>query len=326
MRRTGYALLPVASVAETLWAFLDWATQTAPASNEADHALVAGLRARFSALRNTPITVLEQASIGEKVQSLLTQARLHAGLADDAVVADEQPAIVFLDSAVLMFGGLNVDLNSADVNSLVGFLAQCKGTQESPAVAALVEQPDRNAWSHAYEEGYRLAEDLRERLGIDADQLYVDIDQILAQLGVAVVERALATPGIRGVAVAGAAFTPSILINTSSFYNKNAAGKRFTLAHELCHILYDRTRARKISHVSGPWSSARTEKRANAFAAMLLASPSAIRKNLDLDALTSPAVTQLAQSLGIGFTALVEHLYNVDLINDCERDQMRPAH
>ena len=37
------------------------------------------------------------------------------------------------------------------------------------------------------------------------------------------------------------------------YFNSNDSGKRFTIAHELCHVLFDRTRARRVAHASsGP--------------------------------------------------------------------------
>ena len=54
---------------------------------------------------------------------------------------------------------------------------------------------------------------------------------------------------------------------------------------------------------------------------MFLAPPSAIRKRL-VD--HSPdAVRQLANDVGMGVTALIEHLYNFDLIDDAEREQLK---
>lgn len=319
----GFALLPVSAVAEPLWQFLAWAMASAPAVNELDLSIVAEFKARFAALRETPLKQLELAYIGEQVQQLLDQARAAARLPNDGRVADGLPAIESLDSAVLMFGGLNVDLGQADMQRLLGLLAMQRGYMESPCLSLLVHNPESEAWSRPYEEGYRLAEDCRDELGIEPDQVFVDMEAVLEQLGISVVAQEFETNAIRGVAVAGEAYAPAVLVNTTSFYNKNDAGRRFTLAHELCHILHDRTRARKLSHLSGPWASARTEKRANAFAAMFLAPPSAIRQRLT--AITPEAVRQLAGEVGMGVIALVEHLYNVDLINDAEREELRQA-
>lgn len=317
----GYALLPVSAVAKPLWQFLEWATESAPAANNADQAIVADLKMRFALLQKTPINQLEQRYVGEKVLGLLEKARRSVGFVADSKLADNLPAIESLDSAVLMFGGLNVDIGASDMQCLLSFLAGQKGQVESDALSRLVQNPENEAWSRPYEEGYRLAEDCRDELGIDPDQVFVDMRDVLDRLGIMVLENALETNAIRGVAVAGNGFAPAILVNTTSFYNNNDVGKRFTLAHELCHILYDRTRAKKLSHLSGPWASARTEKRANAFAAMFLAPPSAIRRRLTDTRLD--AIRALANEVGIGVTGLVEHLYNVDLINDAQREELR---
>jgi len=323
MLAPGYALLPVTAVAEPLWQFLAWATESAPAFEKADREITAGLKARFESLREIPVSQLEQAYIGQKLQRLLEAARAVVKFVADGTRVKGLPVIEFFDSEVLMFGGLNVDLQQADVQRLIGFLAAQQGQTESLALSSLVRNPESEAWLRPHDEGYRLAEDCREELGIAADEIFVDVDSVLDLLGVSIQEHFLDTTAIRGVAVAGSGFSPAVLVNKASFYNSNPAGRRFTLAHELCHILYDRTRAKKLSHLSGPWASARTEKRANAFAAMFLAPPSAIRQSLT--EISVEAVRELARKVGMGRSALVEHLYNVDLIDDTKREELRQA-
>ncbi len=320
----GYALLPVEIVAEPLWQFLTWSLETAPVEDTHDQAIVADLKARFTALSRTSEVQMEQAYVGKKIQLMLEKTRDAFGLRKDETRAKSLPAITSMDSAVLMFGGLNVDISERDVEQLVTFLAHQQGSGgDSSKLSNMVRNPENDGWSLPHEEGYRLAEDCRDELGIKPDQVPVDLKEVLQQLGIAVVDQSLDTNTIRGVAVAGEGFSPAILLNNTSSYNQNEVGHRFTLAHELCHILYDRTRARKLSHLSGPWASARTEKRANAFAAMFLAPPSAIRRKLI--AITEEAVRQLAADVGMGITALIEHLYNVDLINDVERESLRTS-
>lgn len=317
----GYALLPVRAVAEPLWKFLDWATRTAPPVTVSDHQVIAGLVARFGALSATPLSQLEQAYVGERVQDLLVQARASLHLSNDGVAAADLPVIESLDSAVLMFGGLNVDLGKTDIEHLLKFLSDRRGQTEAEALSSLLHNAENDTWSLPYQEGYRLASECREELDIGPDQIRVDMAEVMATLNIPVEDHALDSPAIRGVAVAGKGYGPAVLVNTSSFYNQNEAGRRFTLAHELCHILYDRTRARKLPHLSGPWASARIEKRANAFAAMFLAPPSSIRHRLGNASLDS--VRKLAMEVGMGMTALVEHLYNVDLITDAQREALR---
>ena len=94
-------------------------------------------------------------------------------------------------------------------------------------------------------------------------------------------------------------------------------GRRFTLAHELCHVLFDRSSARRLSHVSGPWATVRVEKRANAFAAMFLATPHALNKSLTGGELAGQ-IKHLSVKFGMGAMALREHMHNLDLISDEE--------
>ena len=319
----GYATLPVRAVAEPLWQFLDWATRSATAANEADKAIVESLKKRFEDLRRTPFTNLELRHIGERVQRLLESARHAVGSSHEIEVIDNIPVIESFDSAVLMFGGINVDIGEPDVFRLVEFLEKQRGGLESDALAKLASNPANERWLPPYEEGYLLAEEVRDELGIDPARLHVDINHVLNELNIRVEDVELDTDSIRGVAVAGQGFSPAILVNTQSPYNVNDAGRRFTLAHELSHILFDRTRARKLSHLSGPWASARTEKRANAFAAMFLAPAAAINRALANS--SESEVRSLAKRVGIGFSALVEHLYNLDFIGEADRERLRYA-
>ena len=143
-------------------------------------------------------------------------------------------------------------------------------------------------------------------------------------LGITVEETECETASIRGVAFAGEGFSPKIVINLAHAYNSNEDGKRFTIGHELCHILFDRTRARRIAHVSGSWAPPGIEKRANAFAAYLLMPRDLIMRNLGYDnRFDSEEIWRLADILHVNESPLVEHLYNIDLIDEFERDRLR---
>ena len=120
--------------------------------------------------------------------------------------------------------------------------------------------------------------------------------------------------GPRGVALAGGALKPTILINSDNPRNRKR-GRRFTLAHELCHILFDRSHARPLAHSSTPWAPPAVEQRANAFAAMLLMPP----KRANIPAGSCPAdlkqtVERLADKLKVSRSALKRHLANINVI------------
>jgi Zn-dependent peptidase ImmA (M78 family) len=317
----GYGLFEVAAVAVPLWHFLDWALQTAQGVTALDRDAINGMRERFDQLKRTPLKALELKYLSDRVQVLLQSARATVDLQDSNVCVQGVPAIAEWDPAVLMFGGLNPCIGNEDAERLIRFLADHQNGEEIEALAILV---DDHGWNHSlapYEEGYDLAEEVREEIGIPVEERDVDVNRILHDLGIKIESVFLDTDSVRGVAIAGPGFTPAILLNTNSVFNKTPAGRKFTLAHELCHILVDRTRARKLSHVSGPWTAPRTEKRANAFAVMFLASRAATRSVLR--EYGKNRTREAAQALGLGHSAFVEHLYNLGLIDEVEREQLR---
>jgi Zn-dependent peptidase ImmA (M78 family) len=319
----GFVVLPVEAVVTPLWQFLEWGTSTAQGANPADREMISGLQARLQQLKKAPLRQLELTHIDTRLHGLFEKLRGSGQLDRVESRVKDVPAIAAFDPAVLMFGGLNPDIGAKDAQALTTFLARHQHGAESELLGKLVSNDVRVSAAEAYYEGYELAYEVRARLDIDAAHTCVNVRGLLRDLGVHVEEVALETDSIRGVAVAGQGFGPAILINTSSIYNKTEDGRRFTLAHELCHILFDRTRARRLSHVSGPWTAPRVEKRANAFAAMFMASTTAMRKLLvkaDVE-----HVRQLAKTFQMGFSALIEHLYNADLISDADRERLRMA-
>lgn len=114
-------------------------------------------------------------------------------------------------------------------------------------------------------------------------------------------------------------------LNLASPYNAEEVGRRFTLAHELFHVLFDRERAKRISHTSGPWAPSGIEKRANAFAATLLMPRDMVRRSLAKDVLNSDSVREAAQTMRVGVSALIEHLYNISMLDGFERDELRAS-
>jgi len=221
-----------------------------------------------------------------------------------------------------MFGGVSPDIGAQDVKVLTALLASQANGEESPGLVALVDSSVGAPLSAPFEEGYDLAEHLLDELGLPADSSWVDVRSLVSNLGVRVVERALKTSTIRGEAVAGEGYAPAILINKTSLYNETEPGRRFTLAHELFHILYDRTRARRITHVSGPWAPPGIEKRANAFAAMLLMSRDLLCRSIPPGEVTADTLREAAEVLQVGTSALVEHLYNTSMVDEFKRDEL----
>jgi len=320
----GYATFDVEAVATPLWQFVEWALRTAPVDTVADRAALDDFRERFERLKKTPLRALELAHLNDRVQKLLQAARAEVGLQDSSVLVKGIPAIAALDPAALMFGGLSPSIGAKDASRLVRFLAKHQNGTEVDALARLVGDRGAPSAMAPYEEGYQLAEEVRDELGIPVGQRDVNVRRLLHDLQIEVEEVQLDTDSVRGVAIAGPNFAPAILVNMTSLFNKSWEGRNFTLAHEFCHILFDRTRAKRlshISHVSGPWTSLRTEQRANAFAAMFLASRTAVRAVFREHGVEG--IKKAAQALQLGHSALVEHLYNLGLIDEMCREQLR---
>ena len=175
-----------------------------------------------------------------------------------------------------------------------------------------------------YLDGECFASDLLGDLEHPGGGDFVDVRAICARLEIAVEEIDFVANSIRGVALAGEGLSPKILVNLTHPYNGSDGGQRFTIGHELCHILFDRSRARRITHVSGSWAPPGIEKRANAFAAYLLMPRELIMRHFSFGTLIrADEIGRLAGILHVNESPLVEHLFNLDLIDEVERHRFR---
>src|SRR5262249_36597500 len=121
-----------------------------------------------------------------------------------------------------------------------------------------------------WEQGYELAEKIHAELNLDLAAGWVDVAEVLDLLGVAVLSRKLDDRHIRACSLVGPHHLPTIVQNESSPFFGHPAAERFSLAHELGHLLFDRSPGQKLAIASGPWAPKALERRANAFAAMFL--------------------------------------------------------
>lgn len=120
----------------------------------------------------------------------------------------------------------------------------------------------------AYEQGYELALWLRDFLGTGTEK--ANPADILEQWNIEIIDISM-DPEICAVAVWGKNHGPSIIINSKSpARSSGAKGRRATLAHEICHLIYDRNRSLPVADVLGGLGPKFAEQRANAFAAEFL--------------------------------------------------------
>lgn len=121
-----------------------------------------------------------------------------------------------------------------------------------------------------YDQGYLAAGWLREKLGLK-ESARVNPAELLQAWGIEI--RQLDMPGSKLDALAcwGKHHGPAILINKSEASTPaHVHGENTTLAHEICHLLMDRSGALPVAEVLNGNTPERLEKRARAFAAEFL--------------------------------------------------------
>ncbi|MCA9711242.1 MAG: ImmA/IrrE family metallo-endopeptidase, partial [Myxococcales bacterium] len=217
-------------------------------------------------------------------------------------------------------------LSAADVDKLVS-LTSSPAADPLPLADWQSHEPPPAAGRMAItEDGYERALDLREALALaPTAPLSRDDDLervLLPRLGVEVVDIQLDDANVDGVAVLNPGHRPLIAVNLSGRFSRSPWGRRMTLAHELCHLLYDLDESGRVGVVSNPWAPQRMERRANAFAAMLLMPRAAVTARLPDDPRrwTAGLLRDAMQELGVGKSSFTWQLVNLGLISVSERD------
>ncbi len=229
---------------------------------------------------------------------------------------------------VMMFGTVSPEISGNDAELLARTVIQSYtgAAGESEALRHHIDERPLSGILHPYEEGYELALDLLEELGLpDEDDESVDIDALIDRLGITVLESKFEDRMMRGVAIAGDQQQPTILVNGSHVAHQYRSGRRFTLAHELCHICHDRGYGRSLALVSGPWAPHGVEQRANAFAAMVLMPEPILDKALARAQEPFGTVgwaVEIARMMGVGVKSAVDHLGALGIVGRSVCDEI----
>ncbi|MBF0143648.1 MAG: ImmA/IrrE family metallo-endopeptidase [Magnetococcales bacterium] len=240
---------------------------------------------------------------------------------------EESGFISRLSPAVAMFGSLAPEIGESDMECLISrYIDAHDDTGDSdllrPLIAQNPELPDRNPFDAGYDAALAFLDAISESIPKSG---WVDILSICNRLGILVDEVQLNDSNIRGAAFAGDSVRPTILINTAHPNNKENSGKRFSIGHELCHILHDRFFGGEISIASGQWAPVNIEKRANAFSAMLLMPLDLINdkiRALSVPLDTPDGIEILANQLQASRTSLLWHLYNLNKLDESQRAKL----
>jgi Zn-dependent peptidase ImmA (M78 family)/DNA-binding XRE family transcriptional regulator len=109
------------------------------------------------------------------------------------------------------------------------------------------------------------------------------------------------------------------LIDSSAIVGR----QRFTVAHELCHLLVgDGEQVIVDERLNG---QSLVEKRANSFAAHFLMPAKAVRRYLRERDVDEEVAVELQYTFGVSLDALLWHLVNLDLISENRRQQIHSA-
>jgi Zn-dependent peptidase ImmA (M78 family) len=248
----------------------------------------------------------------------------------DAILGVQADKFVIKSSSqvALMFGSLSPSIDAADARTLAQKLVQFydQSGENSNLRRVVKDVPVEGGDERAWKQGYQLAESCLEAIdGAIAKEPPFAVESLLDHFGISVESIALHDQSVRAVALAGPKHKPAVLVNDNVPY-RSVQTRRFTLAHELCHILHDRNYGATLALASGPWAPVDVEKRANAFAAMLLMPTdlvgSVVRKLKSR--LDSPgAIWEVANAFQTSFTATLDHLWNLGHIDEVTRDALR---
>jgi len=289
---------------------------------------------------NSPSTLCRlKWAAGQKIEQAALEVRRLAGVTGDNIedtvrallglsVADSAGLITPITIPAMLFRASSPALSTADLLKLSQVFASLQSKSDVPLCKYQRVDPPSVNLEVVTQDGYDKATELRSSLSIDiTSPLLGDYDLekvLLPRLGVIVEEFALDDHHIDGVAIFAPDNCPMIGINFSGRFSSSRWGRRMTLAHELCHLLYDLNEDNNVGIVSNPWAPYLLERRANAFAAMLLMPPAAIGAVLPENSRqwTSEMLRNAMSSLGVGRSALAWHLYNLKRITRSEVDAM----
>ena len=228
--------------------------------------------------------------------------------------------------APLLFGSASPTITEDDAVSLAVLLLESYEESPDDGLAHLVCDEPIDAAQPPWQQGYDLAEELLDELGSDFAASSKSLHAWLADRRVQVGETTLDDPDLRAVSFVSAHHAPRIVVNRSHWSARIPQARRFTLAHELCHLLHDRSAGTSLAVASGPWAPLSIEQRANAFAAWLLMPPdrlSSAMARIGEPTGTTEGLRALAAELEVSRPALLEHMGNLGFLNEEDRHRLR---
>jgi hypothetical protein len=337
MEPSGTVIVPANEVAQVLY---DWSRATAieleafPESAEFAREMLNLLGGQL--LTPSILNRLQWAA-GQHLQQAAQDVCRLVGLATEDIDKNVQALLGISESngvglitpltiPAMLFRSVSPELTSADLCRLSQAVNQLPSKADIPLSDYQEASPPSISPEIIYKDGYEKAVAFREALQIDPSLPLSgkhDLEGgLLPKLGIIIQEFTLEDNEIDGLAIFAPGKSPLAGVNLTGKYSSTRWGRRMTLAHELCHLLYDLSDEDSVGIVSNPWAPELLEKRANAFAAMLLMP----REALEVILPTNPRqwspenLREAMKSLGVGRTALMNHLHNLGFISHSEKD------
>jgi len=227
--------------------------------------------------------------------------------------------------AAVLFGSMSPSIAQSDVKLIARLLLNAyEPSRRTPELDEISEQVDA-VYEEAWRDGYELAERVHAELAFDT-AARIDIAGTIDRLKIRRKSIELSDRDVRGISLTSPVHRPTIVVNARFANNRREDVHRFTLAHELCHVLFDQDFEHELAMASGPWAPAAIEQRANAFAAMFLMPRDLVRQAI-AKATEAPdsldGVVQLSRSMGTSISTTIDHLFNLNQIDGFSRDRLR---
>ena len=182
-----------------------------------------------------------------------------------------------------------------------------------------------------WQEGKQFAERVREEMGLGGDPIE-SMYGLCERMGIPVIETSLPIQ-LSAMALADEYYGPTIIVNLNE-RNERLLPRRFTLAHEICHIVFDRysmNELRRFDRVVGVFeeqSKDSQERRADAFAIHLLCPEEPFKQawedSRDMEGGDAWRVRHLMEQFGASFTATKSHLANLGIIDKARMPKITP--
>lgn len=316
------------SLAEWCAALVDELEARAPAETQWSelHALLYDLR--------SPARQLSRLSFAARgwLDAAVEQFRKRAGVTDGDPEATKRALLgarpssgglyELLPVPALLFRSAGPRLDASDVQQLLDLCSAPTLAGRLPELQSYAPPPVTPM--DVTKDGYDRALDFRGTWEIPPDAPLsgaLDLEtEILPRLGITIADVLLGDRGTDGAAVFGEGIQATIAVNRHGRFARTRNGRRMTLAHELCHLLHDVEYGR-VGIVSGPWAPMVLERRANAFAAMLLAPQPVLEAHLpsDVESWSRADLMRAMEQIGVGVTTLTWQLCNLGWISESER-------